>query len=168
LLALSVVANNVPNDYSLGLSVQVLGRPFQRVKRYIWTFIGAVIYVLIALPAAANFAKTLTDYLLIIAYWLGPWAIILIIEHFVFRRGQYNVDDWNTPSRLPIGWAAIASMVVALVGVLLGAAQVYYVGPIANLVNPPYGMDVGFELGLVFAGIAYLILRRVELNVNKR
>ncbi len=168
LLALSVIANNVPNDYSLGLSVQVFGRPFQRVKRYVWTLIGAVIYVVIALPAAANFAKTLTDYLLIIAYWLGPWAIILILEHFVFRRGHYNVNDWNNPSRLPIGWAAIVSMVFGLVGVLLGAAQFYYVGPIAKLVNPPFGIDVGFELGLVFASIAYLILRRVELNTSRR
>jgi NCS1 nucleoside transporter family len=168
LLALSVVANNIPNDYSLGLSVQVFGRPFQRVKRYVWTLIGAVIYVAIALPASANFAHTLTDFLLIIAYWLGPWAIILVLEHFVFRRGRYNVDDWNTPSRLPIGWAAIVSMVVGLVGVLLGAAQVYYVGPIAKLVNPPFGMDVGFELGLVLAGISYLILRRIELNTSPR
>jgi NCS1 nucleoside transporter family len=169
LLALSVVANNVPNDYSLGLSVQVFGKPFQRVKRYVWTLIGAVIYVVIALLLnSANFAHILTDYLLIIAYWLGPWAIILILEHFVFRRGRYNVDDWNTPGRLPIGWAAIVSMVFGLVGVWLGAAQFYYVGPIAKLVNPPFGMDVGFELGLVFAGIAYFFLRRVELNTSKR
>ena len=168
LLALSVIANNIPNDYSLGLSVQVFGKPFQRVKRYVWTLIGAVIYVAIALPASANFAKTLEDFLLIIAYWLGPWSIILILEHFVFRHGQYNVDDWNNRSRLPIGWAAIVSMVFGLVGVLLGAAQVYYVGPIARLVNPPFGMDIGFELGLVFAGIAYFFLRRVELNTSKR
>src|SRR5256886_8540061 len=168
LLALSVVANNVPNDYSLGLSVQVFGRPFQRVKRYVWTLIGAVIYVAIALPAEANFAHTLTDFLLIIAYWLGPWSIILIEEHFVFRHGQYNVDDWNNPSRLPVGWAAIVSMAFGLVGVLLGAAQVYYVGPIAKLGNPPFGMDIGFELGVIFAGIAYLILRRIELNSSKR
>ena len=167
LLALSVVANNVPNDYSLGLSVQVFGRPFQRVKRYVWTLIGAVIYVLFALPASANFAHTLTDFLLIMAYWLAPWSIILIIEHFVFRRGRYNVDDWNNPRRLPIGWAALVSMAFGIVGVLLGADQIYYVGPIAKLVGP-YGMDVGFELGLVFAGIAYLILRRIELNSSPR
>ena len=166
LLALSVVANNIPNDYSLGLTVQVFGRPFQRVKRYVWTLIGAVLYVLIALPSAANFAHTLTDFLLIIAYWLGPWSIILVLEHFVFRRGEYNVDDWNTANRLPIGWAAIVSMAVGLVGVLLGAAQLYYVGPIAKLVNPPFGMDVGFELGLVLAGITYFILRRIEMNAN--
>jgi NCS1 nucleoside transporter family len=166
LLALSVVANNIPNDYSLGLTVQVFGRPFQRIKRYVWTLVGAVVYVVIALPAAANFAHTLTDFLLIIAYWLGPWAIILVLEHFVFRRGQYNVNDWNNASRLPVGWAAIVSMVVGLVGVLLGAAQVYYVGPIAKLVNPPFGMDIGFELGLILAGVAYYFLRRIELNAN--
>src|SRR5205807_4021512 len=152
LLALSVVANNIPNDYSLGLSMQVLGKTFQLVKRYIWTLIGAVVYVAIALIGSSNFSGTLEHFLLLIAYWLGPWAIILVIEHFVFRHGRYNVDDWNTPSRLPIGWAAIVSMVFGLVGVLLGAAQVYYVGPIAKLFNPPYGMDIGFELGLVLAG----------------
>ncbi len=167
LLALSVIANNIPNDYSLGLSVQVFGKAFQRVRRYVWTLIGAVVYVLIALPAAANFNVTLTDYLLIIAYWLGPWAIILVLEHFVFRRGHYNVDDWNNPGKLLFGSAAIVAMVFGLVGVLLGAAQVYYVGPIARLVNPPFGMDIGFELGLVFAGIAYLILRPVELRAMR-
>ena len=168
LLALSVIANNIPNDYSLGLSIQVFGHTFQRVKRYIWTLIGAVIYVLIAIPAASNFNATLSNYLLIIAYWLGPWATILILEHFVFRHGRYNVEDWNTPSKLPIGWAAIVSMVIGLVGVVLGAAQSYYVGPIAKLVNPPFGMDVGFELGVVFAAISYLILRRIELNNSPR
>jgi NCS1 nucleoside transporter family len=173
LLALSVIANNIPNDYSLGLSIQVLGRGFQRIKRYVWTLIGAVIYVLIALPAATHFNETLTSFLLLIAYWLGPWSIILILEHFVFRRGRYNVDDWNTPSRLPIGWAALVSMVIGLAGVVLGASQTIIIGntfkpvagPVATLLN---GTDVGFELGLVLAGIAYLILRRIELNNSPR
>ena len=168
LLALSVVANNIPNDYSLGLSMQVLGKPFQRINRAVWALIGAVIYVLVAVPASGNFNETLQNFMLIIAYWLGPWAIILTLEHFVFRRGRYNVEDWDTRNRLPIGWAAIVSFVIGLGGVLLGAAQVYYVGPIAHLFNPPFGMDIGFELGVVFAGIAYYFLRRVELTLNGR
>src|SRR6266852_3061494 len=176
LLALSVIANNIPNDYSLGLSMQVLGKAFQRVKRYVWTLIGAVVYVAIALPVASNFNQTLTSFLLLIAYWLGPWAIILIIEHFVFRHGRYNVDDWNTPSRLPIGWAAVVSMAIGLIGAALGFAQVFTIngvttpitGPIGGLINKPYGMDVGFELGLVLAAISYLILRRIELNNSPR
>jgi purine-cytosine permease-like protein len=168
ILAMSVVANNIPNDYSLGLSMHVLGKPFQRINRSVWALIGAVIYVLIAVAASSNFNATLSNFLLLIAYWLGPWSIILILEHFVFRRGHYNVEDWNTPRKLPIGWAAIVSALVGFVGVLLGAAQVYYVGPIALFFNPPYGMDIGFELGVLFAGITYLFLRRAELNGTGR
>ncbi len=176
LLALSIIANNIPNDYSLGLSIQVLGRAFQRVNRAVWTLLGAVVYIIIALIAGGNFGETLSGFLLLVAYWLGPWSIILILEHFVFRHGQYNVNDWNTRSRLPLGWAAIVSMAIGLVGVILGAAQVitigkntiFAVGPVARLVNAPYGMDVGFELGVVLAAIAYLILRRVELNQTDR
>jgi len=168
LLALSVIANNIPNDYSLGLTVQVFGRTFQRVPRWVWTLVGAVIYVAIAVPNSANFASTLQNFLLLIAYWLGPWSIILVLEHFVFRRGKYNVDDWNNASRLPIGWAAIVSMAVGLVGVVLGAAQTKFVGPVAFALGGKYGMDIGFELGVVFAGIAYFILRRIELNTSPR
>jgi NCS1 nucleoside transporter family len=168
LLALSVVANNIPNDYSLGLSVQVLGKPFQRINRAVWALTGAVIYVLVAVPASGNFDTTLSNFLLIIAYWLGPWSIILILEHFVFRKGRYNVEDWDTSQKLPIGWAAIISFLIGLGGVLLGAAQVYYVGPIARLFNPPYGMDIGFELGVIFAAIAYLVLRHMELQSTRR
>ncbi len=163
ILALSTIANNIPNAYSLGLSMQVLGKSFQRVGRVVWTLYGAVIYMLISIPAVANFNATLTDFLLISAYWLGPWGIILIEEHCIFRRGHYNVEDWNTPEKLPIGWAALVSLALGLVGVYLGAAQVLFVGPIARLFNPPYGMDIGFELGLIFAGVAYFVLRRVEL-----
>lgn len=179
LLALSTVANNIPNDYSLGLSMQVLGKSFMHVKRYVWTLIGAVVYVAIALTLTfigGNFNETLNSFMLLVAYWLGPYAIILIIEHVVFRRGRYNVDDWNTPSRLPVGWAAIVSMVIGLIGAALGFAQVFTVngvtnpitGPIGGLINKPYGMDVGFELAVVFAGISYLILRRIEINSSEK
>ncbi len=163
LLALSVIANNIPNDYSLGLSMQVLGKTFQSVKRYVWTLIGAIIYVAIAIIGSSNFSATLGNFLLLIAYWLGPWAIILIIEHFVFRHGRYNVEDWNTRSRLPVGWAAIVSMAIGLVGVYLGASQSLFTGPIAARLNT----DIGFELGVVLAAIAYLILRRIELNSQR-
>ena len=168
LLALSVVANNIPNDYSLALSTQVISRSFQRVPRWAWTLAGSIIYVAISLPAASNFNLTLEGFLLIIAYWLGPWSAVLLLEHFLYRRGVYDADDWNTPSRLPLGWAAIAAMVAGLVGVYLGAAQVYYVGPVAGLINKPYGIDVGFELGIVLAAFAYVILRPVERRSTNR
>ncbi len=168
MLSLSTIANNVANGYSLALSMQVLSKAFQKLNREVWTLIGAVIYVLIAVAAGTNFNETLANYLLLIAYWLGPWSIILILEHTVFRRGRYNVEDWNTPEKLPTGWAALLALVFGMAGVLLGAAQVYYVGPLAKLLMPPYGMDIGFELGVIFAGLAYCVLRTFELTQTSR
>lgn len=165
-LALSLVANNIPNDYSLALSMQLLGRRFQRIDRAVWTIIGSVVYVAIALPAADRFDRTLESFLLLMGYWLGPWSIILVLEHIVFRQGQYNVENWNNPNELPRGWAALTSMAIGLVGVYLGAAQENFIGAIAKLVNPPYGMDVGFEFGVFFAGLAYFFLRRIELKLR--
>jgi NCS1 nucleoside transporter family len=175
LLALSIIANNIPNDYSLGLSVQVFGHTWQRVPRSIWTLIGAVIYTIIAVLTAGNFNETLNSFLLLVAYWLGPWAIILIVEHFVIRRRRYNIDDWNNPRRLPLGWAALVSMALGLFGALLGFAQVFVfkgvttpiTGLIGGLINKPYGMDVGFELGVVFSLVTYLILRPLELRADR-
>jgi NCS1 nucleoside transporter family len=168
LLALSIIANNIPNDYSLGLSVQVFGKAFQKVKRYIWTLIGAVIYIAIAIIGSANFAATLQSFLLDVGYWLGAYAIILILEHFVFRHGQYDVDDWNTPSKLPLGWAAIAALIAGLIGALLGADQLNFQGFITRNINQPAGIDIGFELAIVFAGIVYLILRPIEKRQTGR
>lgn len=162
LLALSIIANNIPNDYSLGLSMQVLGGAAQRVNRAVWTVLGAVTYVCFAIAYSRHFNETLANFLLLIAYWLGPWAIIVTLEHFVFRRGRYNAEDWDTRARLPRGWAALASLAIGLFGVYLGAAQTMFVGPLAKKINPPYGMDIGFELGIVFAAVAYLVLRPIE------
>jgi purine-cytosine permease-like protein len=121
--------------------------------------------VLIAVAATANFNQTLTNFLLLIAYWIGPWSIILILEHFVFRRGRYNAGDWNSPRRLPLGWATLVSLALGLVGVYLGASQQLFTGPVAHLLG---GMDIAFELGLIFAGITYFFLRRVELTQTRR
>lgn len=168
ILALSIIANNIPNAYSLGLSMQVLSKTCQRVGRITWTLFGAVFYMLIAIPAVSDFNNTLNDFLLIIAYWLGPWSIILIEEHFIIRRGRYNVDDWDTKEKLPIGWAALVALGFGMLGIYLGAAQTLFVGPVARLFNPPFGMDIGFELGLIFAGITYPFLRRLELSMHRR
>jgi NCS1 nucleoside transporter family len=160
-LAFGMVGNNIPNDYSLGLSMQVLGRRFQKVPRPVWTFLGAVSYVTIALLANGHFDALLTNFLLVVAYWLGPWSVILLLEH-VFRRGHYEIEAWDDPRRLPPGWAALLALAAGFVGVALGASQAFFTGPLARWLDPPHGMDLGFELGALAATLIYLLLRPLE------
>lgn len=66
ILALSIVANNAPNMYSLTFSLQVMGRWTQAVPRFIWSFVGTVVYCAIAIPGYSNFEVVLEDFMLLI------------------------------------------------------------------------------------------------------
>ena len=99
-------------------------------------------------------------------YWVAAYMVIQIIDSLL-RKGEYNVHVWNTPEKLPHGWAASISFVLGLVGAVLGMAQVWFIGPIGAQF-PPYGGDLGPELAFVFAGTSYLILRPLERKYGKR
>jgi purine-cytosine permease-like protein len=165
LLAFSTIANNVPNDYSFALSTQVLGL---QVKRWALTIVGAVIYVSLALAFfQKGFPGKLQGFLLLIAYWLGAWSTIVIIEHFR-RKGQYPVADYENASKLPTGIAAVASMVVGLAVAALGVNQFVTFGYEGILARKLADADIGFPLAIVVAGVLYYVLRRWELARFKR
>lgn len=164
LLAFSTIANNVPNDYSFALSLQVLGI---RVPRWILTIVGAVLYILIAFAIQANFNLNLEGFLLLIAYWLGSYAIIMFLE-YRFRKGSYPVEDYTNGSKLPTGVAAIVAMVVGLVVAALGvnqAAVIGFEGPLSHLLADA---DIGFPLAVIASGILYYILRKWEMARTNR
>lgn len=43
-------------------------------------------------------------------------------------------------------------------------AQEWYVGPLAAMLSPLGGGDMGFEFAAVFAGVVYLPLRWLEIR----
>ena len=65
-LALSIIANNCPNIYSVGFSLQMMGRWTQYVPRFLWTFIGTLVYCAIAIPGYSSFEAVLTNFMLLI------------------------------------------------------------------------------------------------------
>lgn len=171
LLALSIIANNCPNIYSVSLTMQVFGSWTRKVPRPIWTLVGSVIYAAIAIPGYSHFETVLENFMNLIGYWLSVYSAIAIIEHFVFRKGfdGYDVDDHDKPHKLPHGFAAIFSFCVGIVGAVLGMSQSWYVGAIAlKAGEAPYGGDVGVELAWAFGIVAYLITRPIELKYFKR
>ena len=70
ILALSIIANNCPNIYSLTFSLQVMGRWTQAVPRFIWTFIGTIVYCAIAIPGYSHFESVLENFMLLIVRFL--------------------------------------------------------------------------------------------------
>lgn len=66
IIALSTIANNGANMYSLTFSLQLMGRWIQAVPRFVWSFIGTVVYCAIAIPGYSKFETILTDLMLLI------------------------------------------------------------------------------------------------------
>ncbi|KAI0348156.1 cytosine-purine permease [Trametopsis cervina] len=173
LLSFSVVANNIPNTYSAGLSMQALGRPFAMVPRFFWVFLAFVIYTVAGVAGREHFSAILTNFLSILSYWTAFFIVIVAEEHFIFRRkngplGGYNLDDWDSPSRLPIGVAGILAGCFGVAGAVVGMAEVWYIGPLGLKAGGPFGTDLGFELAAAFAGITFPPLRWLEIRLTGR
>ncbi|CAK7198844.1 Purine-cytosine permease fcy21 [Sporothrix eucalyptigena] len=170
ILALSIIANNCPNIYSVSLSLQVMHKETQRVPRFVWVLIGTGVYIAIAIPGYNHFASWLENFMTIIAYWLAIYEGISLTEHFVFRRGfeGYRPEDYTDASKLPPGFAAALAFCFGIAGVVLGMAQTWYIGVLGKLCGTDYGGDIGFELAFAFSSISYLVLRTIEKNYFKR
>jgi len=167
ILALTIIANNCPNIYSVALTVQVLAKWTQRIPRFIWTAIGTAIYIAIAIPGYDHFAKVLSQFMDFIGYWLAIYEGIALTDHFVFKRGfgGYQPELYDCPSKLPPGIAAVAAFCVGVVGMVMGMSQAWFVGPVAQKAG---GGDVGFELGFAFAAVSYIAFRKLELKFFHR
>ncbi|KAG9201207.1 hypothetical protein G6514_005936 [Epicoccum nigrum] len=168
ILALSIIANNCPNIYSVGLTIQVLGgRWTQRVPRFIWTAVGTGIYIAIAIPGYSHFEEVLENFMNFIGYWLAIYEGIAFSDHFVYKRtmSAYDLSIYDQKSKLAPGIAAIFSFCCGIAGMVIGMSQVWYVGPVAlKAGEAPFGGDVGFELGFAFAFTSYAVVRRFELK----
>ena len=167
ILALTIIANNCPNIYSIALTVQVLAHWTARVPRFIWTGIATGVYIAIAIPGYSHFETVLENFMNFIGYWLAIYEGIALVDHFVFRRGMngYAPENYDNADKLPPGIAAVTAFCFGIAGMITGMSQVWWVGPIAKHAGAlPYGGDVGFELGFAFSATSYLILRPIELK----
>ncbi|KAK0670733.1 putative purine-cytosine permease [Cercophora samala] len=168
LVALSIIATNCPNIYSVSFSLQALARQTAQVPRFVWTIVGTAVYVGISIPGYNRFETWLETFVLSTGYWLAIYVAIALGEHFFFRGGLrgysgYDVEDVTKPQLLPPGFAAVAAFLVGVMGVALGMSQEWYTGVIAKLCGAEeHGGDVGVWLGFAFTFITYVPLRAVE------
>lgn len=164
-LSLSTVSNNIPNLYSLGLSAQTVWSGFHRVPRIVWTIIGCGVSVAIAIPAYYEFSSVMTNFMDLIGYWLAFYSAIALSEHYIYRGGlrNYNAEDYNDKSKLPIGLAALFGCCCGVAGAVVGMNQVWYIGPLARKIGE-FGGDIGFELSFGFAFVGFNLTRWAELK----
>jgi len=169
MLTFSVLGNNILIFYSSGLDLQLLGHYFHAVPRFIWSFLVAVVIAILAIAGKENLSTIISNFVSMLGYWAICFTLILFIEDQFFRkRIGYNLEAWDTPSKLPWGFAAVFSLLAGyLGGGLQGMAQVWYMGVVARKFGP-YGGDVGIYLTAAVTLVVYPITRYLELKFTGR
>jgi purine-cytosine permease-like protein len=154
IVGLSTVSNNIPNDYTGGLSIQAGGI---HIHRWIGTAIGGVLGAIGALLLFQNFASKFEEFLLLISYWVGAW-FVLVLYNYLKRGGRYDPTRWDDPSAMPLGLGPTIAFIVALIAAWIGM----YPGADVSwnvLGQGIVGTRVGVDLGFVFAIVAALVVR---------
>ena len=170
IVALGVIANNIPGTYSAALNFQMLSPHFERMPRYLWTCLCVIIYTACALGGRNHLYTIFQNFLPLMGYWVAIFLTIVLEEHVFFvrallltSRSSLDWSVWADPRQLPIGVAALTAFLIGWAGAIVGMDQVYYVGPVAKEVGED-GADLGVWLGVGFAALSYTPLRVSELK----
>ncbi|KAF7162346.1 hypothetical protein CNMCM5623_007691 [Aspergillus felis] len=166
LLVLSGIGVNCIAIYSGALSAQLFAKPFAKVPRIVWSFLVFVCILLLGIAGRDHLLAVLENFLSLLGYWNTSFFVILFTEHYLFRGGSlsnYDLDAWDTPSRMPVGYAGLTAFLCGAAGWIVGMVETYYVGVIANMIGKDGG-DVANELAFVFTTVAYIPLRKLELK----
>ncbi|KAB8262693.1 permease for cytosine/purines, uracil, thiamine, allantoin-domain-containing protein [Aspergillus pseudonomiae] len=166
LLVLSGIGVNCIAIYSSALSAQLFAKPCEKVPRAIWSTLVFGCILALGIAGRDHLLDVLENFLSLLGYWNTSFFVILFCEHYVFRGGNvanYDLDAWNTPSKMPIGFAGLTAFLCGAAGWIVDMVETYYVGAIAKLIGADGG-DIANELALVFTSVSYIPLRKLELK----
>jgi NCS1 family nucleobase:cation symporter-1 len=150
-IAIGAISANAINIYSGTLSFLALGfRLSLTLRRAIVAVVFGAIGFVLALGSLDDQSKY-ENFLLVIAYWIGPWLGVVFTDWYLRRR--HRVDGFLFDRRHN-PWAGWVSMLIAgAVSILLFSNQQKFVGYVARR-NDSFG-DLAFEVGFVLAVALY-------------
>ena len=161
-IAVGAVCANVLNIYSGAMSCLALGirLPVRRARAIVACVFGVLGFIL-ALYAIVNPGVNYENFLLIIAYWIGPWLGVVLTDRWLRRRTPLPVISalaMDTGRR--VVWAGPIAMALGIgISIWLFSNQTKYVGAVPSA-HPGVG-DITFLVGFVIAVVVYAVLYRL-------
>ncbi|GAA4045500.1 cytosine permease [Arthrobacter methylotrophus] len=143
-------------------------RPTLRL-RIITIAITALISVVLANLASADFLANFNDFLLLVLYFFIPWTAVNLTDYFIVRKGHYAIAEIFKPDGIygRWGWPGIISYLVGFVLMIpFFSAGKLFVGFIAQAMD---GADISLFIGLpVSAALYWLMTRGVDVDAETR
>jgi NCS1 family nucleobase:cation symporter-1 len=155
-ICLGAIAANALNVYSSALSFTAMGihLPTRSSRAAMAVVMGTAGLVVAAI--GLDNIDSYEAFLLVIAYWIGPWLGVVFADR-VFRRtrpGETVTSDRGYRNRAGF----LAMLIAAAASIWLFSNQATYLGVVPRAF-PGVG-DLTFEVGFVLAVVLYAVLRR--------
>jgi NCS1 family nucleobase:cation symporter-1 len=153
-VVVGAIAANALNVYSGSISFMALGlRMPSHSARAAVALVFGVAGTILAFDSLNNVDKY-ENFLLIIAYWIGPWLGVVLVDRLL--RGTRDIQAMLGDRRY-LNWAGpIAMALGGAVSIWLFSNQLKYNGMIVKH-HPGLG-DITFEVGFVLSALLYFVL----------
>ena len=137
--------------------------------RVITVGLTAVLSLIGALAASANFLANFSNFLLLILYLFVPWTAVNLVDYYIVRRGHYAIAEIFKPSGMygRWGWRGILAYLVGF-GAMVPFMNVgtLYEGVAAKALS---NADISFFVGLpIAAGLYYAFSRSIDVDAERR
>jgi NCS1 nucleoside transporter family len=153
-IAVGAVAANVLNIYSGAMSFTTLGIKISvKFRRALIAGVFGVAGFIVALVGLNDIDKY-ENFLLIIAYWIGPWLAVFFVDQFI-NRGNHAALLYDPKHKNLAG--PIAMLIGMVVSIGLFANQPPRFTAYFPKHHPKIG-DLTFEVGFVLTAVVYYVL----------
>lgn len=125
-LSPNAVGNQVVIVYSSALSIQLWGKHFMAIPRFLWCSLLSAILLAISWGSRDKLYTILENFLPLLGYWTICFGCILFIEHVYFRPhlpGRYDLAGWQDQKRMPWGLAGVGALLIGIGFSFLGMNQ---------------------------------------------
>ncbi|MBE7186915.1 cytosine permease [Jatrophihabitans endophyticus] len=178
LSALGLVSVMALNMYGGSLTLISAVDSFRRVTptlliRAVMITLTAVLSVIGALAASANFLNDFTEFLDLILYLFIPWTAVNLVDFYVVRRGHYAIAEIFNPRGMygRWGWRGVTAYLIGFAAMLPfmnieTATSDFYTGFISGAMNH---VDISFFIGLPVSAFFYwLFSRSIDVAAETR
>jgi nucleobase:cation symporter-1, NCS1 family len=158
-IALGAICAKALNVYSGSMSFLALGIKLPlTLRRAIVAIVFGIAGFFVALSGLGDAGVRYDNFLLVIAYWIGPWLGVVFADQFLRRGKQVDGLLFDRKYR---PWAGFTAMAIAIgVSIWLFANQTDYVGVLPK--HYPALGDLTFEVGFALAALLYGLFFKLQ------
>jgi nucleobase:cation symporter-1, NCS1 family len=164
IFALGIMDTNSINLYGGVLCSITTGQTFARRwipgarVRAILSAAIVTLSLVLAIGLQANFLTNYTNFILLLLYVLIPWTAINLVDYYLIRHGEYDVEAFFDPTGGPygrVGWIGVTAYLIGILVEVPFMSTTLWTGPAAKAIN---GTDLSWIVGLVITVPLYYLL----------